>query len=106
MQTREIVEGLHNCLEFSRPSLCLDEAIHVNKVWILSSGMSLEVTSDKQNKTLHQSNAIATTHALDVAVVVILISKDKLSTSFIFVYVSFVYTQYKHKPQHVFRPEF
>ena len=27
MQTRDVVEGLHNCLEFSQPSSCLDEAI-------------------------------------------------------------------------------
>ena len=26
MQTRDVVEGLHNCLEFSQPSSCLDEA--------------------------------------------------------------------------------
>ena len=27
MQTRDVVEGLHNCLEFSQPSSCLDEAM-------------------------------------------------------------------------------
>ena len=25
MQTRDVVEGLHNCLVFSQPSSCLDE---------------------------------------------------------------------------------
>ena len=27
MQTRDINKGLHNCLEFSQPCLCLDEAL-------------------------------------------------------------------------------
>ena len=28
MQTLDYVPGLHNCLEFSQPSSCLDEAIY------------------------------------------------------------------------------
>ena len=31
MQTRDVVEGLHNCLEFSQPSSCLDETIKTRK---------------------------------------------------------------------------
>ena len=27
MQIGDVVEGLHNCLEFSQPSECLDEAL-------------------------------------------------------------------------------
>ena len=27
MQTLDVVEGLHNCVEFSQPSSCLDEAM-------------------------------------------------------------------------------
>ena len=27
MQTRDVVKGLHNCLEVSQPSSCLDEAM-------------------------------------------------------------------------------
>ena len=27
MQTRDVVDGLHNCVEFSQPSSCLGEAM-------------------------------------------------------------------------------
>ena len=27
VQTRDVVDGLHNCLEFYQPSSCLDEAV-------------------------------------------------------------------------------
>ena len=27
MQMRDVVKGLHNCLDFSQPSSCLDEAM-------------------------------------------------------------------------------
>ena len=30
MQTRDEVEGLHNCLEFSQPLSCLYQAIYAN----------------------------------------------------------------------------
>ena len=32
MQTLDYVLGLHNCLEFSQPSLCLDEAMSTQEV--------------------------------------------------------------------------
>ena len=35
MQTRDGVEGLHNCLEISQPFSCLDEAIYVNTEKVL-----------------------------------------------------------------------
>jgi len=31
MQTLDYVSGLHNCLEFSQPSSCLDEAMLTRK---------------------------------------------------------------------------
>ena len=35
MQTRDVVEGLQNCLEFSQPSSCLGEATYLNTEKVL-----------------------------------------------------------------------
>ena len=46
MQTRDEVEGLHNCLEFSQPLSCLYQAMQTRKTFSIYS--TLPSTSDKQ----------------------------------------------------------
>ena len=45
MQTRDVVEGLYNCLEFSQPSSCLDEAIKTRKSALLPNSGLFELNN-------------------------------------------------------------
>ena len=55
MQTLDYVSGLHNCIEFSQPSSCLDEATDVNTEEVL---YCLNVSSISGSQVLYRSYSL------------------------------------------------
>ena len=52
MQTRDEVEGLHNCLEFSQPLSCLYQAMQTRKTFSIALLINTTLLKTLSNKRL------------------------------------------------------